>query len=73
MEKFLSFLTPLSAVMVVLAFFGITILGLYLAFSVSIILGLLLCLLEPGPFIVGAVYILYNINIIERLANYLGL
>ena len=46
--------------------------GLYLAFSASVVLGLLALFIEPSPFIFGAVMFFMDKNIPEMLMEWLN-
>lgn len=47
--------------------------GLYLAFSASIVLGVVVLLLEPSPLILGLVALCGNPDVAQRIATWLGL
>jgi hypothetical protein len=48
---------------------ALTIHGLYLAFSASIILGILVLFIEPAPFIISLCYLLSGINLAEEIVK----
>jgi len=45
--------------------------GLYLAFSASILLGILVFVLEPSPFIIGFVMICFEKNLAQVVLDFL--
>lgn len=45
--------------------------GLYLAFSASILLGILVFLIEPSPFIIGFVMICFEKNLAQMAIDWL--
>jgi len=47
--------------------------GIYLAFSASIILGVLALLVEPSPFILGVLGVLGHPEVAHKIATWLGL
>lgn len=49
-----------------------TVYGLWLAFSASIILGIIVLLVEPSPFIIGLVMIAFNKNLAQMLVDLLN-
>jgi len=51
---------------------GLTIYGLYLAFSASIVLGIIVFIVEPSPFIIGAVMLAFDKNIPEMIVAWLS-
>ena len=51
---------------------GIAIYGLYLAFSASIILGIIVFVIEPSPWIIGMVMFFMHKNIPQILMDYLN-
>ena len=62
----------------VLAVIGLVILslvctfyGLYLAFSASIILGIIVLVVEPSPFIIGAVALFFHKDLAQMLLDFL--
>lgn len=56
-----------------LAIFSIvcSIYGLYLAFSASIILGIVVLLIEPSPFIIGLIMFFFDKNLAQMLLDFL--
>lgn len=42
-------------------------LGLYLAFSASVLLGFAVLIVEPAPLFIGIVYIFWGVNLAERV------
>ena len=60
---------------VCLVFFplALSVYGLYLAFSASIILGVLAMLIEPSPFIFGVLALFGHPEVAQKIATWLGL
>lgn len=54
----------------ILFFLGTSIYGLYLAFSASIILGILVLLIEPLPLIIGLAKLLTGIDIAQKIVEW---
>ena len=52
--------------------FVCTVYGLYLAFSVSIFLGIIALLVEPSPFVFGIVMIAFEKNLPQMIMDYLS-
>lgn len=52
---------------------ALTLYGLYLAFSASIVLGVIVLLVEPSPFILGALALFGHPETAHKIANWLGL
>ena len=52
--------------------FGLSIYGIILAFSASIILGILCLFLEPSPLVFGAAMFFFDKNLPEAIMNYLN-
>lgn len=46
---------------------GVSLYGLYLAFSASVLLGILALLIEPSPLIFGLFMLFANVNLAERI------
>lgn len=59
--------------MLVFAPLALTIYGLYLAFSASIVLGVLALLIEPSPFILGVLALFGHPDVATKIATWLGL
>ncbi len=59
---------------IAIAFFaiGLTLYGLWLAFSASIILGIIVLFVEPSPFIIGAVMFFWDKNLAQMLIDFLN-
>ncbi len=57
--------------LLVVGIIGITIYGLYLAFSASVILGIIVFFVEPSPFLIGLVMILCHKNLAQMLVDFL--
>ena len=57
-----------------LAFFSIamSIYGLYLAFSASIVLGILAFLIEPSPLVFGLVMFFFDKNLPQMIVDFLN-
>lgn len=55
-----------------LAAIGLTVYGLYLAFSASIILGIVVLLVEPSPLIIGLVMLAFNKNLAQMVVDFLS-
>ena len=51
----------------------LTIYGLYLAFSASIVLGVLVLLVEPSPLILGVLAFFGHPEVAHKIATWLGL
>lgn len=51
---------------------GMTFYGLYLAFSASIILGILAFIIEPSPFIFGVVMFFFDKDLPQMLIEWLN-
>lgn len=49
---------------------GMTIYGLYLAFSASIILGIIVFVAEPSPLIIGLVMFFFNKDLAQMLVGF---
>lgn len=58
---------------IALASLGLTIYGLYLAFSASIILGIVVLILEPTPMILALVALIAKPDVCEAIAKWLNL
>jgi len=43
-----------------------TFLGLYMAFSASILLGILVLVVEPAPLVIGLWYLMFGVDLAER-------
>lgn len=52
---------------------GLTIYGLYLAFSASIVLGVIVLVVEPTPFILGVLALFGHPEVAHKIAAWLGL
>ena len=44
--------------------------GIYLAFSASIVLGILVLISSPSPFIIGLLIIFFNFNLPQIVVDY---
>lgn len=60
------------AVVFGLFMFGMSIYGLYLAFSASVILGIIAFFVEPSPLIFGLVMFFFEKNLAQEIVNYLS-
>lgn len=49
-----------------------TLYGLYLAFSASIILGIIAFIVEPSPFIIGAVMLFFHKDLAQIIVDFLN-
>lgn len=49
-----------------------TLYGLYLAFSASIVLGIIVFIVEPSPFIIGAVMLFFDKNLAQMIVDFLN-
>ena len=49
-----------------------TIYGLYLAFSASIILGIIVLIVEPSPLIIGLVMLFFQKNLAQMIVDFLN-
>lgn len=49
-----------------------TLYGLYLAFSASIILGIIVFIVEPSPFIIGAVMMFFGKDLAQMIVEFLS-
>lgn len=52
---------------------GLSIYGACLAFSASLILGVIVILVEPAPLVLGLVAVFGNPQVCQQIAAYLGL
>lgn len=57
---------------IVATLFFSTLYGLYLAFSASILLGIVVFLVEPSPLIIGLVMLFFHKNLAEMLITWLN-
>ena len=56
---------------VCLGLIGAAIYGLYLAFSASILLGILVLFVQPSPLIIGLVALFFHKNLAQMLIDFL--
>jgi len=67
---------PVVGVFLFFALWGLmlvsTIYGLYLAFSASIILGLIVLIVEPSPAIIGLVMLFFDKNLAQMIVDFLN-
>ena len=63
-------LGSIALAVLVLAFFGTliyaTFLGIYMAFSASILLGIVVLLVEPAPLVIGLWWLFFHVDLAER-------
>jgi len=73
--KFLASI-PVVGFLLVLALWAIgivgTLVGLYLAFSASILLGIIVLLVEPAPLVIGLVYLFMGVDLAAKIMEALG-
>lgn len=48
-----------------------TLVGLYLAFSASILLGIIVLFVEPMPLVIGLVYLFMNVDLAQKIMDFL--
>ena len=61
-----------AIICLVLFSISVSLYGLYLAFSASIILGFLALMVEPSPLVFGLAMLFFENNIPETIVNYLS-
>lgn len=61
----------LTAFCVLFGALGVSLYGLYLAFSASIIVGIMAMIVEPAPLFLGLVQIFFDRNLAQELVNWL--
>lgn len=61
----------LFAGLVSFAAFAVSIYGVVLAFKVSVFIGVLVLFVEPAPLVIGLVYLFMNINLAQKLVDFL--
>lgn len=71
--KLLSYLAIGVACLFGLAVIPATIYGLYLSFSVSVVLGLLVLLVEPSPTVIGFLAFFGHPEVAKKIAEWLHL
>ena len=49
-----------------------SLLGLYLAFSASVLLGFLVLVVEPAPLVIGIVHIFWGVDLAQRILEELS-
>ena len=49
---------------------GLTVYGLYIAFSASFVIGLIALIFEPSPLIIALVYLAFNYDIPQHIVDY---
>lgn len=62
----------LFAVFLWVGILGATIYGLYLAFSASLLVGILALIIEPSPLIIGLVMLFFDKNLAQMLVDFLN-
>lgn len=60
----------LATIALVFGAIGLSLYGIYLAFSASIVLGILVLFLEPAPFVIGFVKVFAGIDIALRIVEF---
>jgi hypothetical protein len=60
------------AVMLALGLVASAIVGIYLAFSASIILGIIVLLVEPLPLLIGLVYLLAHVDLAQKIVEFIS-
>lgn len=76
MKALIASLAGLGIIGIILLMFvpvAITVYGAVLAFQASIVLGVLVLLIEPSPFILGALALLGHPEVAQKIATWLGL
>ncbi|NJO48163.1 MAG: hypothetical protein HC840_00445 [Leptolyngbyaceae cyanobacterium RM2_2_4] len=67
---------PIVGVLLLISFWVLlsvsTVYGLYLAFSASIILGVIVLIVEPSPLIIGLVMIFFDKNLAQMIVDFLN-
>jgi hypothetical protein len=63
-------LFALFAAALALASLGFSFYGLYLAFSASVVLGVLALFIEPAPLVFGVLMFFGHINVAHRIVEY---
>lgn len=71
-EVKVGFLAFLILVSFVLSIIGLNLYGIYLAFSASILLGIVVLLLEPSGLILGLIAVSGHADIAHKLASFIG-
>lgn len=51
--------------------FAMTIYGVYLAFSASVVLGIVVLLVEPSPLVIGAVMFVFHKDLAQMIMEFL--
>ena len=62
----------LGVIGITIALFYFTVQGIILAFSASILLGILVLIFEPAPLVIGLYYFLTNTNLAQQLVDHLS-
>lgn len=60
-------------IMLALVPFGLSIYGLILAFQAGIVLGVLVFIVEPAPFILGLIALFGHADVAQKIADWVGL
>jgi hypothetical protein len=62
-------------ILIICIWFGLiasTLYGLYLAFSASILLGIVVLIVEPSPLVIGLVMLFFHKNLAQMLLDFLN-
>lgn len=66
-------LVPLvGALILMAALLSVSVYGLYLAFSASIVIGILALMFEPSPFVIGILMIGFDYNIPQAIIDFIS-
>jgi uncharacterized membrane protein YvlD (DUF360 family) len=68
----LEIFTALLLIVFCIFMISMTVYGLYLAFSASVLLGIVALVVEPSPFVFGVAMFFWDKNIPEQIVNWLG-
>lgn len=76
MKKIFGLLAGMGALGIVCYFLfgaiGLFLYGIYLAFSASILLGVVVLFVEPSPFVIGAVMFFFHKDLAQALMDFLN-
>jgi hypothetical protein len=67
----LSGIFGLFAISLFLFVISVSMYGLVLAFKASLLIGVLALFIEPAPFVIGMMYLFSDINLAQKLADFL--
>jgi hypothetical protein len=70
LSGFIGYIFILISLMFGLAIFGLTLHGLYLSFSASLVLGIIVLIAEPSPIVISLIYLAFNYNIPEHVIEF---